>query len=207
MKNGTLVWIVGAALLALFAAQAQAQVTGVPAKAKTYNVNFARAFDECVGPFVTVVNPGSVGGCTATNSTTDATVATIDSASLKIAVNAKNGPKMKLKAKGIAPTTTKIGLVLTLRTTNAATSTPPPPAKTYQDETIVCGETEGGTCGRFFAVDAKGKVSGNETLKDCLDKNDLPETLASGNIELLDATLINCDTGKDIAKAGLLQIP
>lgn len=204
MKNGTLVGIAVTALLALFVTQTWAQVS-VPVKAKTYNVNFARAMDECVGPGVTIVSPGNVGACLQANTLTDSTVAKMDTASLKIAVNAKKGPTMKLKGKGIAPAGTKIGLQLTLRTTNAAGS--PSGAKTYNDETITCGDTDGDVCEHFFTVDTEGKLSGKQTLKDCLDKNDLPETLASGNIELLDAALINCDTGKDIAKAGLLQIP
>ena len=205
MRNAKVVGMAAAALLALVVAQAQAQITGVPVKAKTYSVNFARAFDACTGSFVTVVSPGSVGACTPANSITDSTVAAINTASLKIGVNAKNGPKLGLKAKGIAPTTTKIGLRLTLRTSNAQGS--PTGSKTYQDETVICGDMAGGTCGRFFVVEANGKVSGKETLKDCLDKNNLPETLASGNIELLDAALLNCDTGKVIAVPGLLQTP
>lgn len=205
MRNAKLVGMVAAALLALVAAHAQAQGTP-PQKAKTYSINFARAFDACVGPGVTVVNPGTVGACSQANLVTDGTVTAINTASLKLGVSKTNGVSLKLKGKGIVPSV-KVGLQMTLRTTNGSTASPPPASKTYNDETVVCGTTDGDTCGHFFAVDTNGKLLGKETLKDCLDRNDLPDVLASGNIEILSASLINCDTGKAIANAGLLQLP
>ncbi len=205
MRNAKLVGVAAAALLALVAAQARAQGTP-PVKAKTYSINFARAFDACVGPGVTLVNPSNVGACSQANLVTDGTVTAINTASLKIGVSASKGVSLKLKGKGIVPSV-KVGLQMTLRTSNGSTASPAPPNKTYNDETFVCGTTDGDTCEHYFAVDTNGKLSAKQTLKDCLDRNDLPDVLASGNIEILDAKLINCDTGKVIATAGVLQIP
>src|SRR5262249_32966178 len=103
---------------------------------------------------------------------------------------------------------TKIGLQLTLRVTNQVTGSPPPPSKTYEDETFICGTTAGTACGHYFAANTDGKISGKTSkmlLKTCLSDNNLSPALATGNIEVVGAALINCDNGLVFGTPGVVQ--
>jgi hypothetical protein len=189
----------GAVMVLTQAAQAQAPY---PQAARSYKVNFARAMDECTGGFVTVVNPGGVNGCLQANSTTDSDVTGAIKATLKIS----RGPgqvRLSLRGRGFEPAGTRIGLKVSLRTSN--TNGIPPGSKTFEDQTIICGPVNSGTCGHYVASDATGRISARTTLADCLLANGLSDSLASGNIELLDTSLINCDTGNVIAVPGVLR--
>lgn len=205
MKNGRFVAIVGGALLgAVVVSQAQAQVP-YPDRATVYQVKFVRAMDECMGPGVTIVNPGSIAGCTQVNSVTDAGLTAMSQGNLKVS-RRRNGAYIRFTGKGFAPAGTPIGIQLTLRTTNRR-GLPASTSKTYEDQTIICGDTIGGSCGNFTNVQSNGRIVLRQSLGDCLTLNGLSQFIGSGNIEIIDSALINCTTGKIAAVPGILQEP
>ena len=186
----------------LYASGAQAATASFPEKAPQYTVWFVRAFDECTSG-VTIVNPGSVQACPQTNATTDATN-TMTFAKLKVSKSGRTDTQLKIVGKGFSPTA-QIGLQLTLRVSNSLTASPAPATKTYQDETIVCGPVTGGTCGRYFQPISNGKINAKDLLNACLAGNNLSGNLGSGNMEVVDAALIDCTTGKAIGVPGVLR--
>lgn len=181
---------------------AQGQVA-YPVKAGKYSVWFARAMDDCVpANTITVVNPGAINACAQANSTTDSSIK-MSFARLQVKP-AKKGASVKLTGSGFQPAAARIGLQMTLRTTNTAGS--PSGSKTYEDETVICGGVTGGTCGHYFAVASNGTIAaGKQQLADCVTKNGFNATLATGNIQIVDVALIDCDTGKVIATPGIKQ--
>ncbi len=179
---------------------AQAQLAPYPSKARSYKVYMARAMDECIGPFVTVVNPGAVGACAQANTVTDSSITGAIKALLNI-TSGNSGVKMSLVGSGFTPPAQRVAVRLTLRTTNTLGS--PSGSKTYEDVTVDCGSVAGGTCGHYFPSDPSGRINGRTTLADCAAGNTLSSDLAAGNIEFLDTALINCDSGKVIARPGL----
>jgi hypothetical protein len=208
MMNSKLVGIGGAALLAamlLHAPAAQAQ--------KVYQVYFTRAYDECTS--MTVMTPGSVNNCPAAHVTTNPPNLGWSKAKFKMSVSNSKGTKLALTGKGfLTPAPTKIGLQLTLRVTNQANLFAPGMDTTYQDETIICGTTSGGMCGQYFAPDTDGKIKGSSSkmlLSQCVTDNGFSgqsvTQLSTGNIEVVDAALVDCDTGKVFGTPGVVQPP
>ncbi len=205
MKNRRHVGMLVAAMLlsiASYTPMAQGQAA-FPVKAGKYSVWFARAMDDCVpANAITVVNPGAINACAQANSTTDSSIK-MSFARLQVKPGAK-GVSLKLSGSGFQPAAARIGLQMTLRTTNTAGS--PSGSKTYEDETVICGGVTGGTCGHYFAVASNGTISlGKQQLADCLTKNGFNATLATGNIQIQDVALIDCDTGKVVATPGIKQ--
>ncbi len=208
MKARRFVGMAGAAFLVatLQTQAARAQLAPYAHKsAKRYVVTLARAMDECVpGNQVTVVNPGNVGACFQANTDTDSFTG-LKWGFLEIAKHG-NDTRIRLNSRGFTPPRQAVGVQLKIRTTNSTTSSPPPASKTYEDLDIVCGPwTVGSSCGHYFLTSEFGGILGSQTLSECLAANNLSTAPASGNIELLDAALINCDTGKVIAKAGVIK--
>jgi hypothetical protein len=212
MMNSRLIGIVGAALLgALVSQSAQAQVA-YPDRATLYKTFIVRAMDECTSGFVTVVEPGSISGCVQANSTTDSALTAVGRGILqvrrsRVPVGKKiNGSqtvsKIIFRGAGFAPAGTPMGVQLTLRTSN--TLGLPSGSKTYEDQTIICGDTAGGSCGNFTSVSPSGRITLRQTLGDCLTANGLSTVPASGNIELLGVELVNCSTGKVAGVPGVL---
>jgi hypothetical protein len=61
-------------------------------------------------------------------------------------------------------------------------------------------------CGSYFAADVRGRLTNpRTTLNACLTSNNLNNTIGSGNIEILEASLVNCDTGLVFATSGIIQ--
>lgn len=187
-------------MIGLATPQAALAQAAYPSKARAYNLEFARAMDECVGPIVTVLTPGSIGGCIQANSVTDSAIG-MSKARLK-AYSSKKGVKMLFTAKGITPVSSKVALQITLRTSNTLGT--PPGSKTYEDTTIVCGTTPG-ACGRYFPASSTGDIRVKQNLDQCLISNSLPASLATGNVQFLETVLINCDTGAVLGVPGIVK--
>ncbi len=206
MKAHRFAGMAGAAVLVsiLLGTQAvQAQVPYASRSAKRYVTTLARAMDECVpANQVTVVNPGAVGACPQTNSATDSLTGLLWGF-LEISREGR-ATRIRLASRGFTPPKQAISVQLTLRTTNTAGA--PTGSKTYQDTTIACGPfTQGSVCGHYFLTSGFGGIIGSQTVEECLAANNLPAALASGNIEIRDVAVINCDTGKPIALPGVVQ--
>jgi hypothetical protein len=204
MKKGTLVGIGGAALAVAMALQAQ--MVQAQTKATIYQTTFVRANDECI-PMnaITVVNPGGINACAQTNVVTSS-LSGWSTARLRMTRTSNRGANLTLRGTGfLAPAApTKVGLQLVLRTTNNQGA--PAGNKTYEDQTIICGTTAGSMCGTYFAAGSDGKFKLNRLLlNDCLTANNLNLTVGTGLVEVVDAALIDCDTGKQFAAPGLKQ--
>ncbi|MCK6555910.1 hypothetical protein L6Q96_15245 [Candidatus Binatia bacterium] len=176
-------------VLATPAAQAQ-----TPAKSKKHDLDITRAYDPCPN---TVIAP-DVDICTPV--ATDTTSGWIQ-ANVKVKPSGK-GPTVYAKGKGFSGSApTKVGLRLSLRTTSST--------KVYQlAAPVICGTTSGSSCGYYFAA-ADGKINGKQLLYDCLVNAGINSTtaaqIAKDNIEIMDAELVNCDTGDVFGKPGILQ--
>jgi hypothetical protein len=207
MKACRFVGLLGVALLvsALLQSQAAQGQAPYPHAARRYVVNFARAMDQCIpANEVGVENPGNIGICLQTNNTTDSLMA-MRWAKLTV-LRGTRGVNLQLSSLGLLPPDQAVSIRFTLRTSN--TSGIPAGSKTYQDTTVTCGPITGGSCGPYYLTDSFGRVSrilGRYLLSDCLAANNLPATLASGNIEFIDVRVINCDTGRAVAVPGVLQ--
>lgn len=197
---------IGALCTVGFQAQRADAALDYPDKAKTYSTRFVRAMDPCTSaPGITIVNPGNIKACAQANSTTDSAVTGMREAKLSV-VSSRTGSTMKLRLRVIAlePAATSVGLRLTLRTSNTL-GLPVNTVRTYEDQTVICGEVPGGLCGNATAPSASGKVSLRQDLSECLADNGLSNLVGRGNVEIVDAALINCNTGKVFAVPGVLQ--
>jgi hypothetical protein len=72
---------------------------------------------------------------------------------------------------------------------------------TFVDTTIVCGNQNVGC----FVARPSGALAGSENLKDCLTQSGASTSLGLRNIQIVDAALLNCDTGKIFAVPGIFQ--
>lgn len=206
MRTGRILGVVGAAMLGAFVLQSQAQAQ-VPlvGKATSYRVQFVRAMDECTGPGVTLVKPGNVAGCLQANSTTDSGVTGMLRANLAVIPNNKLGGLIRFSGNGITPTGTNVGVQITFRSTNSLTI-PAATSKTYEDITVICGDTPGGMCGNSTTVKSNGRVQLRQSLNDCMTANGLNSAILVGpgsQIEIRDAALVNCATGKVFGQPGV----
>jgi hypothetical protein len=173
-------------------------------KATVYYSTLVRAMDECVGPNITVVNPGATGGCAQQNVSSSNSL-DLDSAAVKL-YRTRDGIYMTLRA----VTSTPISLQLTFRTTNEL-GLPAGTSKTYEDYTIMCGDSSTGTealvCPPLHMKPFEGRVYLKQRLSDCLVANGLNPLLGKGNVEILDSALISCATmpAQTGARQGILQ--
>jgi len=210
MKNGRFAIVAGVAFGALVTAQGAFAAAPYVTRASVYQIKFVRAMDECVGPFITTVNPGSVGGCAQANVVTDNNtgggLTGLAQGNLKISRRKNSGAFIRMTGKGFAPPGTDIGLQLTLRTTNRR-GLPAATSKTYEDTTVICGSTSGGSCGNYSDVQGNGRIVLRQSLVACLAANGIDDFLGSGNVEIIDSSLINCATGKVVGVPGILQEP
>jgi len=93
---------------------------------------------------------------------------------------------------------------LTLRVTKKNLSTKHPPATnnvTFADTTVDCGNQIAGC----FTARANGVVAGKQSMAECLTQNGQPVGLAQENIQIVDAALVNCDTGKVFGVPGYID--
>ena len=219
MKNiyirGGMVVVATVMSLAFLVHAAAAQNPDIPKLANSYHVFLARAYDQCQfaedgpGPSVSVLDVNNnhqpfaglpATGCLAQNNDTDSQLP------MKVArllVN-KRG-RIAVFGTGF-PFGARIKVELTLRVTRAVDGVLHPKLGTsevtFEDTTIQCPNTFFG-----FPVRGSGSLAGTTTLAACLGSN---SGLAGGagaraNIEILDAALINVDTGKPLAHPGILR--
>jgi hypothetical protein len=211
MKVSRFVGIMAVTMLASGVLQSQVAQAQIPyaKKANKYAVDMARAMDECTSN--TVVGSGNT--CPQANSTTDSSVTGAIKARLTV-YHSGQGVKVRLSGHGFTPGASRIGVKLTLRTTNKSSVTHD--SRTYADTPVICGPINDPSpgCHYYFASNAAGNVSGVMYLGNCFTEADnLPVSnlgievgnLNTGNIEIVDATLINCSTGDVIAVPGVLQ--
>lgn len=165
-----------------------------PRFARQYMAWMARAMDQCTTPTTTVLGgptlPG--GGCVQANSDTDDSMTMLQA---RLVANAKTG-NIILTGKGFQ-FGTRVKAQLRLRVTKANQNTPQDPdaSVTFEDVTVQCPDT---------LVGFPARVNGNLVGKTNLNQCGLPYPgLASGNIEILEAVLINADTGRVFARPGL----
>lgn len=172
-------------------------------RAVLYYTSLVRAMDECVGPGVTVVNPGAVVGCEQQN-VFNGGFLDFDAASVKL-YRTVDGIYIRMRAITEIP----ISLQLTFRTSNEL-GLPSGDSKTYEDYTILCGDSTTGSEALACPLHSKpykGRVYLKQRLTDCLTANGLNPSLGIGNVEILDAALISCNTlpAYPGAKPGILQ--
>src|SRR5262249_1114094 len=189
-----------------------------PINAKKYFTTLVRAMDQCTSGTVSVVGSGPIGGppgttdpaggCIQANTVTDdppAPGATFTRAQLAVVRNgATFQGKIRTFGFGFVPGQ-RIKVQLTLRTTQIVGTTKHPPGSnkrvTFQDVTLQCGVGTGGC----FTARPSGALIGQMSIADCLTQNGVANGVRIGNIEILDAALINCDTNKIFAVPGIRQ--
>lgn len=201
-----------AGLIGLLGAVQSANATppqaAFPTKALNYTTWLARAMDQCSPATVSVVQPGAPSsGCIQSNVTTDDDIspgAKMGSARLAVRKTGNKRGRISVFGKGFFGGQ-RMKARLTMRVTQLAVQKlhPPGPANiTYQDFTVDCGNSPLTGC---FTANLNGAVAGSMTLADCLAQNSMPPALNTGNIQILDAALVNCDTGKIIATPGIRE--
>jgi len=183
---------IGVASLVAVTHSASAQVV-FPKTARGINTWLARAMDECSAATTSVVTAGSpTGGCLQSNGGT-----TDDTLGMKFGkLRVTNRGRIVLFATGFT-LGDELRVRLTLRVTKPDITTVPPGPNTvtFADMTVDCPQAPDA-----FNSRPNGAVSGSTDLAACLSPND---GLASGNVELLDVSVINALTGKTVAVPGI----
>lgn len=202
MKKQFRVTLAGATLavmsLSLVASTALGQQASFPRVARGLNTWMARAMDECNPAVISVTSPNLPGGgCLQANTVTDGSLG-------------MNYAKLRLNQRG------RIGLFgtgftlgdqlrvrLTLRVTRTGMNVKHLPGPgtnkrvTFVDTTIDCPKSPD-----VFSVRPNGAVAGSADLAACL----VPvQGLSAGNIEILDASLVNVMTNQIVAVPGILR--
>jgi hypothetical protein len=112
--------------------------------------------------------------------------------------------RIKVVGKGFQPGQ-RILVRLTLRTTRSAISTKHPPntsnTVTFGDTTIDCGVGPS----NCFVARSNGALVGTQTLAACLTQNSQSANLARENVQIVEASLVNCDTGNTVAVPGIFN--
>jgi len=176
---------------------ANAALASFPTVTRNFAVWMVRAYDQCTPSGLSVVGSGVPGtGCLAANVATDST---ITMSSTRLAVRKVTG-KVAIYGRGY-PAGARVKVQLTLRVTKPVGSTKHPPATnqkvTFADTTVQCGTTPFG-----FVANGRGTIAGSVLLSSCLGSN---SGLSTGNIEIIDAALVNNDTGLVFAHPGVLR--
>jgi hypothetical protein len=171
-----------------------------PTAARTFSVWLARAMDSCTPGMLTVVTMESLptaAGCLGAHSATDGLLTMTFG---KLVVRPRSG-KVVVLAHGL-PVGARVKIQLTVRVTKNGLQIKHPPGfnqrVTFADQTVLCGDTPFG-----FVVNGRGTLAGQIQLSTCLAPY---PTLATGNIEILDAALVNADNSdKPFARPGILR--
>lgn len=199
MRKKLFAWaLFGAAAATLTGARTDAQPVAMPKVARSFSAWLVRAYDACTPGALTVTTTGLPSqGCLSTATTTDDQM-TMDFG--KIVISKLSG-KIAVLGRGLTPGG-RVKVQLTVRTTRDGISTKHPPGTkrvTFQDTTVVCGPPPFG----FIAVWPSGALGGKINLTDCLQPY---PGLASGNIEIVDAALVNADNGNKVfARPGVMR--
>jgi hypothetical protein len=199
--RGAMVFAATLMALAVFIHDAGAVVL-FPRIARRYTTWFARAMDECVPPgTVSVFVPGlPPGGCVQANTVTQD--GSLPMKFAKLTVDQRG--RVALFGVGfVFGTRMRVELVLRVTKSNVSVKHLPGPGTknvTFQDLTILCGNTTFG-----FVTRPNGAVAGQTTLASCLGPANSGLAGPFVNIEILDASLINVDTGKVFARPGIVR--
>ena len=203
--------VAAAMVVSLGGVQAALAVSAPPTKAASFITWMVRAYDQCSPMGLTVLGGGGAAACIAANAGTDDD-STVLGATMKFAkITVRRFPgvagglgRVKVIGRGFK-VGQRIQVQLTLRTTrtNRIVKHPPGTGKTvtFVDTTIVCGNNNVGC----FVARPSGAVAGTETLQACLAQSGASASLGSENIQIVDAALLNCDTGKIFAVPGVLN--
>jgi len=202
---------VGSMLLAQAAVAVQAQF---PTSATKYRTTMVRAMDQCVPSGVSIpANPADPAeGCLQANIVTDDMYptdplgSTMDYGVLSVSKTAGSAFNGRVRFFGTGfRVGQRVKVRLTLRATRTEVAVLHPPGShkrvTFADVTVECGNQVAGC----FSARPNGAIVGSQTLKDCLTTNGEPINLRLGNVEILDAAVVNCDTGKVLAVPGIKQ--
>jgi hypothetical protein len=175
----------------------EAQVN-FPTVTRNYSATLVRAVDRCTPGALSVIGAGLPGsGCIAANSTTD-DQQVFDFG--KLVVKSKTG-RISVLGRGMIPGS-RVKILLTVRVTKNGVLTKHPPTTssrvTFADQTLLCAQDPFG-----FVVSARGVLGGKTDLATCTAPNG---GLATGNIEILDAALVNADNNNRVfARPGILR--
>lgn len=186
----------GASVLVLvLVAQAALAQAPFPVRTKNFFAWLVRGMDECTAPTLTVMSPGMpAGACPQTNTATDATL-TMQSAKLRITQSGK----IRLLGRGMH-VGDSVRLRIQVRVTQQNVSTDMGSGSvTFSDVTADCPSPPDA-----FIVKLNGSISGRADLGACLAP---ASALQNGNVEILDARMINVANGLTVAAPGVLVKP
>jgi hypothetical protein len=199
-KQGLRVAVVATAigLLSLLVAThpAVAQQANFPRLARGFSSWLARAMDQCTAPSLSVVNPPGAGvACPQTNSVTDSALG-MRFGKIRVTAHGRIG----LFATGFT-LGDALRIRLTLRVTQIAGQVKHPPGSnkrvTFPDLTIDCPKSPDA-----FLARPNGALVGRTDLGACLAPF---SNLQHGNLEILDAELINVNNMKTVGIPGVLR--
>ena len=200
MKTGRIAAAIGVVVGGVLAAQPLlAQTVPFPTAARFYVTWMARAMDQCTPSGMSVTSPGlPSAGCLQANSATDST---INMSWARLTLAARTG-KILLVGRGFQ-FGSRVRAQLTLRVTRKPQSTKHPQGSnsvTFEDVNVLCPVQP------FWVVARRnGALIGSARLSDCLTQSGYQPGLANGNIEILDAALLNVDSNKIFAKPGYVR--
>ena len=168
-----------------------------PTSARGYAAWMARAFDECNPATVSVVGANlPAAGCVAASTDNSMTMTFA-----RLIVSARTGSVL-VYGRGM-PSGARVRVNLTLRTTRHNLLTKHPSgvnSVTFQDTVASCPNPSTSPFG--YTVRPNGALLGVSKLNSCLGPN---SGLAMGNVEIIDAALVNIDSGKTFAHPGLVR--
>jgi hypothetical protein len=187
---------VGLFALVVVGGQADGQVNFPTRRTKGFSASLVRSYDACTTPSLTVTSAGMpAAACPATNALTDDTV-TMQSAGLRVT---KSG-KIRLLARGMTiGDVVRVRFTLRVTRNDVDTNLGSGQSVTFQDVTVDCPKAPDA-----FAVKLDGTVSARAELGACLAPS---SALALGNVEILDAQLVDVINGRVLAAPGILHRP
>lgn len=186
-----------------------------PNRAPQFSSWLVRAFDPCTPSGLTVTSPNlPTSGCLATQPSdpfppplgTNSLGAPMKLGKLDVRRFPFSGGqgRVKLFMTGLQ-NGQKVKVRLTVRTTRNGVNTKHPPKSnalvTFADTTFECGNQNAGC----FVANARGVVIGAQTIDSCLTQSAQPKGLASHNLEVIAAEVVNCDDGNVVARPGVLN--
>jgi len=201
MKMGRMTVAVGSLLaLCMMCEPTWAQTVRFPMIARSYVAWMVRAFDQCAVPNVTAISGSGLptSGCLATNLTSDSTI-TMGFARLIVSTRSR---RAVLYGRGFH-FGDRVRLQLTLRVSQNGVNTKSLGKKnvTYSDITVHCPSPTSAPFG--FVARLNGAIV---ATADLATQCDTPTGLAAGNIEIVNAALLNIDNAnKPFAVPGVLR--
>jgi hypothetical protein len=216
MMKRIVIGLVAVLLTGLGVQASEAQSPLFPNRAPRFSTWLVRAFDACTPAGLTVTAPANLptGGCFASLSDpfppplgSNPLGATMKLGKLDVSRFpglAGGQGRVKLFMTGLQ-NGQKVKVRLSVRTTRAGVTTKHPSKTsalvTFADTIFECGNQ----LSNCFVANARGVVLGTESLQDCLTQSSQPKGLASHNLEILSAEVVNCDDGNVVARAGILN--